>query len=81
MKTNLFLFICIVIVSVSIAWWLFFFLIVASVFVFKKIYPGLFAGFVLDVIYFSHTFPKLLIAAFFTAILFLLVKNKLRYNA
>jgi len=84
MKISLPIFLLLIAVSITIAWWLFLPLSIVSIFIFKKIYPAIFAGFVLDVTYFGDNynhFPILLLASTTIAFIFILLENKLRYGA
>lgn len=74
--------ILLIITSIITVWWIYFPLALILIFLFKKTYSVLFAGIILDSIYFEsgyRHFPLLFVTSFFVVVLFILLKDKLRY--
>ena len=80
MKKNALVFTLLVIIPAIMVWWFYVPLAFFVIFYFKKIYITIFAGFVLDTLYFSEQFPMLFSISFIASLLFITLENKLRYD-
>lgn len=80
MKKNALVFTLLVIIPAIMVWWFYVPLAFFVIFYFKKIYITIFAGFVLDTLYFPEQFPMLFSISFIVSLLFITLENKLRYN-
>jgi hypothetical protein len=72
-----------IILPTSLVWWLFFPLSLVTIVFLNRIYATIFAGFVLDIIYFAsayNNFPVMTTFSFVVSVIFVLFKDKLRLN-